>query len=452
VTTAYGETMGRLFGTDGVRGVANTELAPEDALLIGRSAVEFFRTKTRRPKLLVGSDPRISSDMLEAALCAGLCSGGADVLRLGVVTTPAVACLIRLNGADGGAMISASHNPFEYNGIKLFGHDGYKLRDEVEDRIEALFKARRPATIQGSTLGRSETDTEIIDQYIDYLVGTATRNFRGTKVVIDCANGSASAVSPRTFRRLGAEVYAIHNRPDGTNINVDCGSTSPDSLQRAVIERGADVGLAHDGDADRLIAVDENGEITDGDQIMTICGLHMIRKGALKERTVVATVMSNMGLDIAFRKAGGRVIKTRVGDRYVLEEMRHEGYNLGGEQSGHIIFSELGTTGDGILTAIQLLSVMKETGYPLSKLAKQMERLPQVLVNTRVSRLDRFEANAKIAIAIEDAEDELGDRGRVLVRPSGTEPLIRVMVECEDGQQARRIAQNLVDVVKRELE
>jgi len=444
--------MGRLFGTDGVRGIANTELSPEDALLIGRSAVEFFRARTRRPKILIGVDTRISSDTLEAALCAGLCSGGADVLRLGVITTPAVACLIRVNGADGGAVISASHNPFEYNGIKFFGHDGYKLGDEVEDRIEAVFRARRPATIEGSGLGRSETDTELVDQYIDYLVGTATRNLRGLKVVIDCANGAATAVSPRTFRRLGAEAYVIHNRPDGTNINVDCGSTSPESLQKAVLDHGADAGLAHDGDADRVIGVDENGQIVDGDQIMTICGLHMIRKGTLKECTVVATIMSNMGLDIAFRKAGGRVVKTRVGDRYVLEEMRREGYNLGGEQSGHIVFNDLSTTGDGILTGIQLLSIMKETGQPLSRLAKQMERLPQVLVNTRVSKLEKFEANAGIAIAIEDAEDELGDRGRVLVRPSGTEPLIRIMVECEDEGKAERIAQSLVEVVKRELE
>lgn len=446
--------MGRLFGTDGVRGVANKELTCELAVSLGRAAAEVFAAgKKRRPRILTGMDTRISSDMLEAALCAGLCSGGADVLRLGVVTTPAVAYLIKEFQADGGAMVSASHNPYEYNGIKFFSSDGYKLPDDLEDHIEHLHRTSAGRErLGGAALGRVETDLEAVDLYIEYLTRAAVKSFRGLKIVIDCANGSASNISPRTFRRLGAEVIAIHNKPDGTNINAGCGSTNVDSLQKAVVANNADAGLAHDGDADRLIAVDENGQVVDGDQIMAICGLHMLRKGTLRDRTVVATVMSNLGLDIALRKAGGRVLKTRVGDKYVLEQMRRDGYNLGGEQSGHIIFSDLATTGDGILTGIQLLNVMKETNAPLSKLAKQMERLPQVLVNVKVNRLEKYEGNPRIAIAIEDVEEALGDRGRVLVRPSGTEPVVRVMVEADTQARAQDMANKLAEVIRKELE
>jgi phosphoglucosamine mutase len=446
--------MTRLFGTDGVRGVANKDLSPELALAVGRGAAEFFRAGTgKRPKIFVGIDTRVSSDMIEAALCAGLCSGGADVLRLSAITTPAVAYLTRANGADGGAVISASHNPFEYNGIKFFSREGYKLSDDAEDKIEHLSRtsSARPA-ITGSGIGRVEADPELVDQYIDYLIREASRSFRGLRLVIDCANGSASAISPRTFRRLGAEVFPVHNKPDGVNINVGCGSTEVESLRKAVVAQKADAGLAHDGDGDRLIAVDETGAVLDGDYIMAICGLQMLRKGTLHDRTVVATIMSNIGLDIAFRKASGRVVKTRVGDRYVLEQMRREGYKLGGEQSGHIVFTDSSTTGDGILTGIKLLDVMKDTGMPLSRLARQMERLPQVLLNVRVGQAARYEANPRIAIAIEDAEEELGDRGRVVVRPSGTEPMIRIMVEAEREDKANEVAKRLAEAIRKELE
>lgn len=446
-------SMGRLFGTDGVRGVANVDLSPELVLSIGAAAADFFGAGLgRKPRILVGTDTRISSDMLEAAICSGICSGGGNAVRLGVVTTPAVAYLVRTMGADAGVMISASHNPFEYNGIKFFSRDGYKLPDESEDRIESLVKSRKPIRVRGAEVGRVSSETEAIDHYIDYLTQTATKSFRGVRMVIDCANGAASAISPRTFRRLGAEVYAINNNPDGVNINVNSGSTDVAMLQRAVLAHEAHVGLAHDGDADRLKAVDETGKELDGDYIMAICGLQMLRRGTLKHNTLVATVMSNIGLDIAFRKAGGRVVKTTVGDRYVLEMMRREGYTLGGEQSGHIIFSSLSTTGDGILTGIQLINVMRETNMSLSRLSKQMQRLPQVLVNVAVDSTKKYEGNARISIAIEDAEEELLGRGRILVRASGTEPLIRVMVEAESNEQASAIANRLAEVIKTELQ
>jgi phosphoglucosamine mutase len=367
------------------------------------------------------------------------------------VTTPAVSFLVKNHACDGGAMVSASHNPYEYNGIKFFSREGQKLSDDAEDRIEVLMKRGKTDTLPADAIGRIERDADAIEHYVDHLTSTANRSFRGLTIVIDCAHGSASEISPRTFRRLGAEVFPIHNKPNGTNINVDSGSIHTESLQKAVLQYRADVGLAHDGDADRLIAVDETGRVLDGDFIMAICGLYMLRKGELAERTLVATVMSNLGLDIAFRKAGGRVIKTRVGDRYVLEQMKRDGYNLGGEQSGHIIFSGMAGTGDGILTGIQLLNVMRETGQSLSKLAKQMERLPQVLTSFSVGRLDKYEGNARIAVAIEESEEVLGDRGRIVVRPSGTEPLIRIMVEADKEELAKDIANRLAEVIKREL-
>ncbi len=445
--------MARLFGTDGVRGVANIDLTPDLLVRIGSAAAAFFGTSlSRKPSILCGIDPRISSGMLEAALAAGICAGGGNVTRLGVVTTPAIAYLVKDLGADAGAMISASHNPYEYNGVKFFSRDGYKLGDESEQRLEALIRStEKPAYVTGANIGAIETDLEAHDSYVDHLVRSAARSFRGVRMVIDCANGASSMISPRTFRRLGAEVYVINNQPNGLNINVDCGSTHPAQLQKAVLEHNAHIGLAHDGDADRLIVVDETGKVLDGDYIMAICGLHMLRKGELHENTVVATVMSNLGLDIAMRKAGGRVVKAAVGDKYVLEMMRREGHNLGGEQSGHLIFSDFSTTGDGILTGIQLINVMKETNSPLSRLARQMQRLPQVLLNVQVERIERYHANPRIALAIDDAEDELLGRGRVLVRASGTEPLVRVMVEAEDEEQAQSVANKLAEAIRKEL-
>lgn len=445
--------MGKLFGTDGVRGIANTELTPELALRLGRAGASLFGKADKQPTIVIGRDTRISGIMLEAALIAGICSTGGNVITLGVVPTPAVAYLIRKLGADAGIVISASHNPASDNGIKFFSGDGYKLPDALEDRLEEMVLSQDDTIARptGGEVGTVIHRPEALDMYIDYVTATTNLDFRKLKIVIDGANGAASEASPRVFRRLGANVVTLNTKPNGVNINVACGSTHPEALQKAVVEHNAHLGIAHDGDADRVIAVDEQGNIVDGDFIMAICGLHMLEKGTLADNTLVATVMSNLGLHLAFKKMGGKIVTTQVGDRYVLEAMREKNLSLGGEQSGHIIFLEHNTTGDGLITAVQLLSVIKEKGKPLSELAAVMKRLPQVLVNVRVKDKTDWDKNTAIKESIDEAEKILGESGRILVRPSGTEPLIRVMAEGPDEEVIKGLVDNIIKVIQDEL-
>lgn len=440
-----------LFGTDGVRGVANTELTPELAFQLGRAGAFILTGETGLRSIVIGRDTRLSGDMLEAALVAGICSVGVDVLRVGVIPTPAVAYLTRALEAGAGVVISASHNPFEDNGIKFFGTNGYKLPDELESRIEELvldpnFSFPLP---KGSEVGRVRDVDDAQECYIRYAATTGPETLAGIKIVLDCANGAACTVAPRLFNTLGATVVPMHDNPDGTNINVNCGSTHPESLQKAVVEAGADIGLAYDGDADRLIAVDEKGRLVDGDHIMVICAGYLQERGALRENILVTTVMSNLGLHIAMRETGIKVLTTKVGDRYVLEEMLRCNATLGGEQSGHIIFGDYSTTGDGVITGLQLLKVMTDTGKPLSELAAKMERLPQVLHNVRVKDKERVMASPLLADAIAGHEFELNGQGRILVRPSGTEPLVRVMVEGKDEALMMRVVEDLVSLINR---
>ncbi|MHB8928782.1 MAG: phosphoglucosamine mutase [Bacillota bacterium] len=447
--------MARLFGTDGVRGVANSELTPELAYKLGRAGAFVLTRKSKRPTVLVGRDPRISGDLLESALVAGLCSVGADARCLGVVTTPGVAYLSRITAADAGVMISASHNPVGDNGIKFFDGSGFKLPDATEDEIEGLVKQEtdqlpRPT---GAGVGRLFRDEAEVERYVDYLVhvGGGEGALAGVKVAVDCANGSASRVAPLALQRLGARVTAINAQPDGLNINVRCGSTHPDAMARAVREMGVDAGVAYDGDADRVIAADAGGNIVDGDGILAILAGDLMGRGALVGKAIVATVMSNFGLDHALAHVGAEVHRTRVGDRYVLEALRQRGLVLGGEQSGHIIMLEHNTTGDGIITSVELLGVVKRTGRPLADLASAMTRFPQVLVNVRVRDRRIFEKSDTVAIAIRQAEAELGHDGRVVVRPSGTEPLVRVMVEALDEERAHKVAEELSAIIRSEL-
>ncbi|KWX76045.1 phosphoglucosamine mutase [Paenibacillus jilunlii] len=445
--------MGKYFGTDGVRGVANRELTAEMAYSIGRCGGYVLAGNVEKPKVVIGMDTRISGPLLESALVAGLLSIGAQVIRLGIVSTPAVAYITRLLKADAGVMISASHNPVEDNGIKFFGGDGFKLTDETELRIEELMDAEidelpRPV---GAGLGTVSIDNDAKYLYLDYLKTTISHSFAGLKVVLDCAHGAAYELAPRLFRELGAEVIAIGSEPDGLNINDGVGSTHPETLREEVLRQGADLGLAFDGDADRLIAIDENGDEVDGDFILCICGDAMNRAGKLKDGTIVSTVMSNIGFYKATEQLALNTAKTAVGDRYVMEEMRRGGYNLGGEQSGHVIFLDYNTTGDGILTAIQLVDTMKSSGKKLSVLKSMMTKYPQVLVNVRVQDKTNYPNNPAIEAAIQEVEGKLGDNGRVLVRPSGTEPLIRVMAEGPDKAELDLYVGQIVDVVQREL-
>ncbi|MEK4046628.1 phosphoglucosamine mutase [Paenibacillus sp. FSL H8-0048] len=445
--------MGKYFGTDGVRGVANRELTAEMAYSIGRCGGYVLAGNVEKPKVVIGMDTRISGPLLESALIAGLLSIGADVIRLGVVSTPAVAYITRLLKADAGVMISASHNPVEDNGIKFFGGDGFKLTDETELRIEELMDAEQdelPRPV-GSGLGTLRVDDQAKYLYLEYLKTTIDQSFKGTKVVLDCAHGAAYELAPRLFKELGAEVIAIGAEPDGLNINDGFGSTHPETLRAEVLRHGADLGLAFDGDADRLIAIDENGDEVDGDFILCICGDAMNRAGKLKDGTIVSTVMSNIGFYKATEKLALNTAKTAVGDRYVMEEMRRGGYNLGGEQSGHVIFLDYNTTGDGILTAIQLVNTMKASGKKLSTLKSMMTKYPQVLVNVRVQDKTNYPNNPAIEAAIIEVESKLGDNGRVLVRPSGTEPLIRVMAEGPDKAELDLFVGQIVEVVQREL-
>ena len=440
--------MGRLFGTDGVRGVANQELTPDLAFSLGQAGAYVLSKDHPHPRIVIGKDTRISGDMLEAALIAGICSVGADVLQVGILPTPGIALLTRQLKANAGVVISASHNPVEDNGIKFFSATGYKLPDSVEEEIEniVLSEAKPWKVAVGQDVGRVIRITDAERRYIDFLKNTCGE-LKGIKVVIDCANGAAYRVGPLVLEELGVEVIPLFNKPDGLNINADCGSTHPQILQRAVLDQGADLGLACDGDADRLIAVDEKGQLLDGDFIMLICALNKRAKGQLTGDAVVVTVMSNLGLRIALKEAGIKVYETQVGDRYVMEELLLTGAKLGGEQSGHIIFLEHNTTGDGLLTALELLTVIKDRHLPLSRLAAQMRRLPQVLVNTRVLDKDKIMADSNVWAKVAETEKILGDSGRILVRPSGTEPLLRVMVEGPDETSLRELAQEVIDII-----
>ena len=448
--------MGKLFGTDGVRGVANSELTPSLAFQLGRAgAYVLAKGGDHQPTLLVGKDTRISGDMLEAALVAGILSAGANVLAAGVIPTPAVAYLTRLHKADAGVVISASHNPAEFNGIKFFNRYGFKLSDAVEEEIENIILNDVELELPtGKDIGTSAAPQAGVEEYVEFALSTVKTDLSGMKIALDCANGASSVTSPKAIRALGAEVLVIHNEPDGWNINDGCGSTHMEDLKKYVVDHGCDVGLAFDGDADRLLAVDERGNEINGDQIMAICALDMKKKGTLKKDTLVATVMSNLGLFLTGKEQGIHIPQTKVGDRYVLEEMQKGGYNLGGEQSGHIIFLDHNTTGDGLVSALQLLSVLKESGEPLSFLAATaVTILPQALVNARVKNENKetFSENEEIAAAIRAVEEKFHGIGRVLIRPSGTEPLVRVMIEGPDEEDLRRDAEYLAELITQKL-
>lgn len=446
--------MGKYFGTDGVRGVANRELTPELAFQIGRCGGYVLTKSAERPKVLIGRDTRISGHMLEGALVAGLLSIGAEVMRLGVISTSGVAYLTKALGAQAGIMISASHNPVQDNGIKFFGPDGFKLSDEQEAEIEALIDSAEdmlPRPI-GAGLGQVNDYFEGGQKYLQYLKQTIDEeDFSGMKIALDCAHGATSSLATYLFADLDADVVTMGASPNGLNINEGVGSTHPEALAAFVKEKGADVGLAFDGDGDRLIAVDENGNIVDGDQIMYICAKYLKETGRLKHQTVVSTVMSNLGFYKALEAQGIKSVQTAVGDRYVVEEMKKNGYNLGGEQSGHIIFLDYNTTGDGMLTALQLVNIMKIKGKPLSELAGEMKKYPQLLVNVRVTDKEKAMENEQVKKVIQEVEAEMNGNGRVLVRPSGTEPLVRIMAEAQTEEACRAYVERIADVVRREM-
>ena len=447
--------MGRLFGTDGVRGIAGQDMTCELAMDLGRAAATVLTYgRRRRPLVVLGKDTRISSDMLGAALAAGLCSVGADVIDLGVVPTPAVAYLVMKYKADAGVMISASHNPYPFNGIKIFGGEGFKLPDELEDQIERLIGQGRWRLATGDALGQITHCATAVRDYVEHLKSTIPTSLDGLRIAVDCANGSASATAPALFAELGADAVIFSAAPDGVNINENCGSTHLKALQDHVRAHGeVQAGVAFDGDADRCLFVDANGSVVDGDFIMAVCGLDMLQRGKLRRATIVGTVLTNLGFAKFCEAHGIRFAATKVGDRYVLEEMDLEGYTLGGEQSGHVIFRDFATTGDGQLTALQLLCLLKRCQKPLAELAAVMTRLPQVMENVQVSpegKLEFYNSDA-IKAAIREKKDLLGDEGRVLVRVSGTEPLIRVMVEGQNELQIRRIAADLALLIKEEL-
>ncbi|ANW18600.1 phosphoglucosamine mutase [Streptomyces clavuligerus] len=451
--------MGRLFGTDGVRGVANADLTAELALGLSVAAAHVLAEagtfEGHRPTAVVGRDPRASGEFLEAAVVAGLASAGVDVLRVGVLPTPAVAYLTGALGADLGVMLSASHNAMPDNGIKFLARGGHKLADELENRIESVYEQHRSGEPwnrpTGVGVGRVRDYDEGFDKYIAHLVAVLPNRLDGLRIVLDEAHGAAARVSPEAFARAGAEVVTIGAEPDGLNINDGCGSTHLGLLKAAVVAHGADFGIAHDGDADRCLAVDGAGEEVDGDQIMAVLALALRDAGALRGNTVVGTVMSNLGFKLAMEREGVQVVQTAVGDRYVLESMKEHGYALGGEQSGHVIVLDHATTGDGTLTGLLLAARVAATGRSLAELAAVMERLPQVLINVPDVDRSRVHTSGELAAAVADAERELGTSGRVLLRPSGTEPLVRVMVEAADSEQARSVAERLADVVKSAL-
>jgi phosphoglucosamine mutase len=444
------QLVGALFGTDGVRGLANAELTPELAMAVASSAARVLigHDPSHRPVAVVGRDPRASGEMLEAAVIAGLTSAGADVLRVGVLPTPAIAFLTAAYGADLGVMLSASHNPMPDNGVKLFARGGHKLDDEIEAEIEASIAAGPPPVRPvGAAVGRVRDAADASERYCDHLLAAVSVSLAGLHVVVDCANGSASFVAPDVYRRAGATVTVVAAEPDGLNINDGVGSTHIDGLAQAVIAAGADLGIAHDGDADRCLAVSADGELVDGDQILALCALRLRALGKLTANTVVATVMSNLGFHQAMRRAEIDVITTAVGDRYVLEELRGRGLPLGGEQSGHVIFADDASTGDGLLTALNVMASMAESGSTLAALASVVRRLPQVLINVVVADRDAVAGSPTVRAAVAAAEQTLGDDGRVLLRPSGTEPLVRVMVEADTHQLAQQLAGQVAEVV-----
>ncbi len=443
--------MSRLFGTDGVRGIANIDLTPELAFRLGEAAGHFLGDKGRG-RVVVGKDTRRSGDMLEAALVAGICSGGADAFVAGVIPTPAIAYLTRAMEADGGVVISASHNPAEYNGIKFFSREGFKLPDELEDEIEDFTNTERDwERPRGSEVGRAREITDAVSRYVNHAMDTIQGDLTGMTVAVDCGHGASSVSTPTALRELGASVITLNCDWNGMDINDGCGSTELGPLVEVVKSHEVDFGIAHDGDADRVIAIDEAGDEVDGDFIMAICASMMKDRGELANDTVVSTVMCNLGFEIAMREQGITLIKTKVGDRYVLEQMQSSGAVLGGEQSGHIIFMEHNTTGDGLLTALQLAQALHLSGKPLSELREVMRRYPQVLINVPVSDKGRLGASAAVSEAIHEAERELGDEGRVLVRASGTEPLVRVMVEAAEESVAGVVADRLAQVVRAEV-
>jgi phosphoglucosamine mutase len=447
--------MGKLFGTDGVRGVANIELTCEIAYKLGRIGAYILTNGKKKAKIVVGKDTRISGDMLEAALISGILSAGSDALIVGVVPTPAVAYLTRKYGADAGVVISASHNPVEYNGIKFFNKDGFKLPDEVEDKIEEYILNGKDieALPKGNEVGRKIEVEDAVKDYAEFLKSTIDVDLTGMKIAMDCGNGASYMAAPAILKELGAEVKVLNHNPNGLNINYKCGSTYPEVIKNFVIENSADIGLSFDGDADRLIAVDEKGNIVDGDKIMAICGSYLMQEGKLKDNTIVATVMSNIGLEKALKEFNCNIVKTKVGDRYVLEKMKEKGYILGGEQSGHIIFLEHNTTGDGLLSALQLLSVVKKKNKPLSELASIMKVYPQVLKNAKVSndKKKKYMEDEVIASRIKEIEEKMHGEGRILIRPSGTEPLVRVMLEGTDIKVLEKYAIELVELIEERL-
>ena len=442
----------KLFGTDGVRGVANSELTVELAMQIGRCAASVLSNGSdHRPVVAIGTDTRASADMLTSAIAAGVCSMGANVLLLGVVTTPAIAFLLEKLNADAGIMISASHNSAEFNGIKIFSKSGYKLPEMLEEQIEDLIEkgddvTKRPIGGEVGTIRQIENASR---QYIDHIKNSIDSDLSGLNIAIDCANGSASATARTLFSELGASIFVLSDSPDGVNINRDCGSTHTEALAKFVVENHLDCGVAFDGDADRCLCVDENGELIDGDRIMAICSLDMKQRGILNKNTVVGTIMSNFGFSKFCEENDIDFVATKVGDRFVLEEMLQNGYSLGGEQSGHVIFREYATTGDGQLTSVQLLSLLKRSGKKLSELASVMKRYPQSMINVKISKQGKlkFYTDAEVVRAIDKAEKELSGSGRLVVRPSGTEPLLRVMVESLDADQADRVAKEVAEVI-----
>lgn len=448
--------MGRLFGTDGARGVANSELTAELAMNIGRAAaMVLISDEVEHPTILIGKDTRLSGDMLEGALIAGLCSVGANVELLGVVPTPAVAYLVGKYNADAGIMISASHNPFEFNGIKIFSSDGCKLPDDLENRIEeiVLDNVVPYAFAKDENIGKVTRMETAVEDYVDHVAKSIGCDLDGMEIALDCSNGSSSRTAEKLFTKLGAKVHMLFDKPDGININKDCGSTHINRLQNYVREHKLCCGLAFDGDADRCLAVDENGNLVDGDYLIAICAKDMKDRGVLKKNAVVGTVMTNMGFNKFCEANGMTFVSTKVGDRYVLEAMLREGYNIGGEQSGHIIFLDYATTGDGELSGAMILSIMKRTGEKLSTLAKVMERMPQVLINVKVSAEGKlaFYTDKEVKAEIKRVTEILGDRGRILVRVSGTEPLVRVMLEGENLEEIQSLAEESAQVVRERL-
>ncbi len=448
--------MGKLFGTDGIRGVANEEpMTPETVVKLGRAAAYLFKTKAGRHSIVIGKDTRLHGYMLECALTSGICSMGVDVLLVGPLPTPGIAFITRSLRADAGIVISASHNPFKDNGIKFFSGEGFKLPDEMEERMEALITGREIERLRplAAEIGKAYRINDAAGRYIEFAKGTVPKgvSFQGVKVVVDCAHGATYKVAPTILNELGAMVIPVNIQPNGININDRCGSLYPDVVKKAVLEHRADIGISYDGDGDRAILVDETGAVVDGDHILAICALDLKRSGLLRSDTLVATVMSNIGLELCLREAGIRMVRVPVGDRYVLEEMLRHGYNLGGEQSGHIVFLDHNTTGDGVVTALQVLSLMVKRQERLSQLRQCMTVCPQLLVNVRVTEKPDLGSIPAIQAVISDAEAQLNGSGRVLVRYSGTESVARVMVEGTDTEQVKFLARSIAEAIEKEL-